>query len=197
VSAVVIETPPCAVCGQFRTGQRARHHLTHGVSLWLCDAHRADAYLSRDGGRDFVARLSAVWAASDGLTSRRRKALRAHLRAVVGVPAARELPGSYSWPALRREAERRFAAGEAPAKVIADLRRTYADGPSIVPSVRTMRRWFTQARWLVAPPRTRANARHAPRPRVGPLTPGEQMVNLLLTGYGNWPRDDGPRQRGP
>lgn len=192
-----LATPPCAICGQWRQGQRARRHLTHGVSVWLCDTHRGDGYTHRSGGREFVERLTAVWAASDALTNVRRNALRAHLRAVGDAPPSRrELPGSYSWPALRREAERRFAAGEAPNEVIADLRTTYADGPSVVPSLRTMRRWFTQARWLTrgsdpATPQERPVRRH------GPLTPREQFVNLMLTGYGNWPRRDAQLVRGP
>lgn len=164
--------------------------------MWLCGTHRSDSYLRQSGGMDFVERLTAVWAASDGLTSRRRKALTAHLRTIRGT-LPRELPGSYSWPALRREAERRFAAGEPPSQVIAELRTTYGDGPSRVPSVRTMRRWFTQGRWLISRPRQADRRARATRPRRGPLTPREQLVNLLLTGYGNHPRDEGRLVRGP
>lgn len=183
------QTPPCAICGRWREGRRALHHLTHGVSLWLCDPHRSESYLHRDGGYDFVARATTVWAAAGALTKRRQAALRTHLRRLDQARTERELPGSYSWPALRREAERRFATGEPPKDVIADLRCKYADAPSVVPSVRTMRRWFTQARWLTTPIAGKRRRKH-PRPqRYGPLTPGEQLVNLLLTGYGNQPRN--------
>jgi hypothetical protein len=172
-----------------------RHHLTHGVSLWLCETHRRESYLRCNGGRDFVDRITTVWAAVDALTSRRRAALRAYLRRL-GAPPHRELPGSYSWPALRREAERRFAAGEAPNTVITELRETYADGPSIVPSLRTMRRWFAQARWLLASPRD-ANEERTTSQRTGPLSPREKLVNFLLSGYLHAPRHEAQLIRGP
>lgn len=194
---LVVDTPPCAVCGQLNHGRRAQHHLTHGVTVWLCETHRTDSYLSRSGGMAFVERLTAVWAASDGLTSRRRKALSFHLRTIRGAAATRDLPGSYSWPVLRREAERRFAAGEPPADVIAELRRTHADAPAVVPSVRTMRRWFTQARWLVTQRRRTGVRARTTQPRSGPLTPREQLVNLLLTGYAYQPRNPERLLRGP
>ena len=74
----------------------------------------------------------------------------AHVRQTVRAGGAAELPGSYSWPELRREAERRYAAGEDPNDVIAELRDRSRGGPARPPSVRTMRRWFHDARWLVA-----------------------------------------------
>ena len=178
---VVSVSPPCALCGHSGRGPRAQCHLTPGVAVWLCDAHGSDAFMHRRAGRDFVDRVAAVWMASGVLTVRRTHALEAHLRRVQMVGAERDRPGSYSWPVLRREAERRFAAGEPPAEVIADLRGTYRDGPAMVPSVRTMRRWFTQARWLQhqSTSRRQQSRTKAPATRSGRAHP---LIELILTG---------------
>lgn len=140
--------------------------------------------MTRDGGFDFVERVAAVWAASDALTLRRRASLNAYLRRVGGVAPRRDLPGSYSWPALRREAERRFAAGEPPTQVIEDLRSTYVDAPAVVPSLRTMRRWFTQARWLVQDLLDGAVERPSLAERLGRSPIERRFIRLMLTGYG-------------
>ena len=123
---------PCAICGNSGRGPRTQRHLTHGVAVWLCDTHGSGAFMHRRAGREFTDRVAAVWTASGVLTVRRKQALEAHLRRVQMVGAERDRPGSYSWPALRREAERRFTAGEPPLEVIADLRGTYRDGPAMV-----------------------------------------------------------------
>ena len=139
----------CALCASPGTGSVTEHHLTHGVSLFLCQAHRDDAYQRRRGGRDFAEELAGMWGASGCLAPRHRRAIVAHVGRITRANAvAGPLPGSYSWPLLRGEAEGRFAAGEPPRKVIAELRATHAGGDAIVPSVRTMRRWFSEARWL-------------------------------------------------
>jgi len=57
----------------------------------------------------------------------------------------------YKGPALRQEAERRFAAGESRDRVIADLRERHVGDVSRVPAVRTMRRGFAKGRWLARP----------------------------------------------
>jgi hypothetical protein len=85
------------------------------------------------------------------MTAARSKALAAHLRALSG-REARPRPGSYSWPTLREEAERRFARGRSPGPTIAELRARHADGVARPPSVRTMRRWWSDRRWLQARP---------------------------------------------
>lgn len=108
-------------------------------------------------------------------------------------------PGSYSWPLLRREAERRFATGEAPESVIADLRESYRDGPAMVPSVRTMRRWFTDARWLVERLVARHPAGNVSRWGSGGDTDWRPLVNVMIYGTPYLPRtvDLWPRLRGP
>jgi hypothetical protein len=143
------QLPPCLICAGPGEGPRARLFLTHGVSVWLCAAHRAPAFLRRRAGRDLVASLGALWSGAGCFGARRRRALEDHLRRVrqPGTRTGRR-PGSYSWPALRREAERRFGEGEPPAGVIAELRAHHREGPARAPSVRTMRRWFNDGRWL-------------------------------------------------
>ncbi len=186
---------PCAICGNSGRGPRTQRHLTHGVAVWLCDTHGSGAFMHRRAGREFTDRVAAVWTASGVLTVRRKQALEAHLRRVRMVGAERDRPGSYSWPVLRREAERRFAAGEPPPEVIADLRGTSRDGPAMVPSVRTMRRWFTQARWLE---RQSTDRRQQPRTKA-PATKSDRahpLVELILTGTASpsrLPLIQGPR----
>lgn len=172
--------PQCAICGPSGRGPCSQQHLTHGVSVWLCAVHGRDMFLRRRGGKDFAERLNAVWVASGASSARRIAALQAHVRRVRNAGVRPLQPGSYSWPKLRQEAERRFAAGECPRSVITELRQTYRDGPAMVPSVRTMRRWFTEARWLgtTQPAKTRLARRSLRipskylRPGVGTLPRG-------------------------
>src|SRR5258706_8407652 len=131
--------PPCLICAGPGQGPRARLFLTHGVSVWLCASHRAPEFLRRRAGRDLAATLAALWSGAGCFGARRRLALEDHLRRVRQPGAgARRRPGSYAWPALRREAERRFGRGEPPARVIAELRDHHKDGPARAPSIRTM-----------------------------------------------------------
>ena len=148
------ETPPCVLCARARGDERRLRHLTHGISVWLCDLHGGEEFLRRDAGRVFVHRLARVWVAAGALTSRRAEALHAHIRQTRAAGQAAELPGSYAWPELRAEAERRYESGEDPAVVIRELRGRYPTGGGMrPPSVRTMRRWLYQARWISAPAR--------------------------------------------
>jgi hypothetical protein len=184
-------TPPCVICGRGGRGRRTRHHLTHGVSVWLCPAHAAPTFMRRRGGTTFTERLGAAWVAAGATTARRSAALDAHLRRVRSATPARHRPGSYAWPAARREAERRFAAGEPPARVIADIRHRCGRGAATAPSVRTMRRWFAEARWTTPapppaqprPPRPRQERRGRVRRHLPPtLPPG-------FNRYPFWPYD--------
>jgi hypothetical protein len=192
------DCPPCAICGHRGRSDRVPHYLMHGLVVWLCRAHRSEAFLTRRSGCEFTERLAAVWAASGVLTVRRRHALEAHLRAVQLATIGSRKPGSYSWPQLRREAERRFAAGDPPAQVIAELRQNHRDGPAMVPSVRTMRRWFTQARWLeTAPSNRRTHPRYGAPPKHA-ASSRHPFVDLILTGVA-YPTQLSPRHipRGP
>ena len=42
--------PPCAICGHGGRALREQRHLTHGISVWLCDAHRSEAFMNPGGG---------------------------------------------------------------------------------------------------------------------------------------------------
>ncbi len=147
-------SPPCAICGTAAPGPRMARFLTHGVCVWLCAAHGSEVFMCVQGGQEFAQRLGAQWTACGVLGTRRRAALSAHLMRLRSAIEGQGKPGSHSWPRLRGEAERRFAAGEPPATVIAELCHAHRDGPARPPSVRTMRRWFTQARWLAVVART-------------------------------------------
>ena len=93
--------------------------------------------------------LHRLWSAHGCLTKPRSRALDDHLAAMRSEPPApRHRPGSYSWAALRRDAEERFRAGDEPARVIRELRSRHSGGVATVPSVRTMRRWYQERRWL-------------------------------------------------
>jgi hypothetical protein len=144
------KTPACILCGGPGRGRRAVLELPYGVKVWLCAGHRDPEFLTRRAGRDFVTSLLHVWRAAGCLDRRRSEALSAHLRRVQDAAALRGLPGSYAWPKLRAEAERRFAAGEPLPQVTADLRARAAGDETLAPSVRTIRRWFADARWLAA-----------------------------------------------
>ena len=183
--------PPCAICAG--TGRQARGlvHLTHGVSVWLCQEHAGDGFLRDDDGTVFAERLAAMWLATGTLTARRAAALRAHIRQIQSAGTARERPGSYSWPALRREAEQRFAAGHDPQRVIQELRDRHTDCPATAPSPRTMRRWYTQARWLLPATPTPGKPRRERRPVPGMFA----LIPYALTQRLRWDDID-PHWRG-
>jgi len=161
--------PPCLICMGPGRGGRAQLHLPGGVSVWLCEAHRSPAFQRRRAGRDLVAGLMGAWRAAGCFSAARAAALDGHLARLSGPGRRRARPGSYAWPALRAEAEARFAAGERPAGVIGALRERHRGGPARAPSRRTMMRWFGEGRWLgggaapAAPP-----APPAPSGRLGP-----------------------------
>lgn len=121
--------------------------LPHGISVGLCRRHRESAFLERRSGASFTQRLEAMWRAHGIATRRRLASLATYRRRLSQRDLTRELPGSYAWPRLRAEAERRFASGERPHDVIGELRGRYPTAHANVPSVRTMRRWHNQRRW--------------------------------------------------
>ena len=140
----------CAICGDRTRGHAVELRLTHGVRVWLCDAHASSEFQCRRDGRDFVVTLERLWQANGCLTAARRRALAAHLNVLADRPR-RSRPGSHTWANLRREAEAEFALGLPPAATIARLRGECAGGPAVPPSVRTMQRWHHERRWLSAP----------------------------------------------
>jgi hypothetical protein len=122
------------------------------VEVWLCADHRSDEFQRRRAGRDFSVSLTRLWRAAGCLTAARSRALDAHRASVLAAdrPGERPRPGSYSWPALRREAEGLWARGERAGEVIGRLRAREQGrpGPARPPSRRTMYRWFREGRWL-------------------------------------------------
>jgi hypothetical protein len=140
----------CAICTDRTAGPTQLVRLTHGVSLWLCPDHASPAFRSRRGGRDFAVSLQRIWHANGCLTTQRRKALEAHLAALRGIEA-RPRPGSYAWPAIRREVEQRLAHGSALAPLMGEIQTRLATGPARPPSPATLRRWQRQQRWLATP----------------------------------------------
>lgn len=148
---VPTKQPVCAICVDRTRGRTRQVRLTHRVSVWLCEAHAGVEFQTRRSGRDFVRTLMGVWKANDCLTLARSRALDAHLEHLSGPPSRRPRPGSYSWPALRRSIEARYAAGATPAQVTGTIPPPHPDCTAIPPSRRTLQRWHAQRRWLSAP----------------------------------------------
>jgi hypothetical protein len=145
----------CAICVERTRGRTVEVRYAYGVRVWLCEGHASPEFQTQRSGRDLVLTLQRLWQAHGMLTSARGKALTAHLNACRG-PAPRPRPGSYAWPDLRAQAERRFAAGAGPHAVAHELpgwRLKEYVWP--LPSGRTIRRWHAQRRWLqrgIGPP---------------------------------------------
>ena len=153
---------PCAVCS---VAAGRPYFMTHGVVVALCKAHREMSYLRRRSGRVFGDQLRHHFISKYGsVSARQNAAIQTHVDCVYGIDLTSG-PGSYAWPTVRLEAEQRFASGEDPRVVIAQLRRRYSGTPAIVPSVRTLQRWFAQGRWLVDPPLWRQVRRNGSRRR--------------------------------
>jgi hypothetical protein len=138
----------CAICGPRTLGETRPLALGYGVGVWVCGEHGSPDFQRLHRGRDFVAAFERIWAANGCLTASRRRALDAHLQALRPRAGTRPRPGSHAWVSLRREAERRFAAGELPRPVIDELRELVAGYGANPPSERTMMRWFSERRWL-------------------------------------------------
>ena len=150
---VPLKSPVCAICLDRTRGQTRERQLTHGVTIWLCQPHHSTEFLCRNAGRDFAVTLQRTWRAHGCLTRARSHALDAHLHALrtSSRTTGRPRPGSYAWPRLRREAEAAFARGEHILATITRLRDRHAHSDATAPSIRTMRRWFSQGRWLRLP----------------------------------------------
>jgi hypothetical protein len=144
-----VKRPVCAICVDRTRGVTVSVRLTHGVTVWLCEAHASPEFRARRSGRDFVLTLQRLWTAHGCLTAARSRALTAQLAEAAG-PRASQRPGSYAWASLRRLAEEEFAEGGPPLQTITRLRGLCADGAAAPPSVRTMRRWHRERRWLGA-----------------------------------------------
>ena len=177
----------CAICVDRTRGKTGRLDLGRGVTVWLCADHGSYEFRTRRSGRDFVLTLGRLWSAHGCLTKQRSRALDDHLAANRSAPPPpRRRPGSYAWPALRREAEELFRQGANPAAVINQLRRRHADDYATVPSVRTMRRWYFERRWM--PPSDRLPGGGGAGSKLvpiisGPKRPFDQASGGHLAGH--------------
>jgi hypothetical protein len=195
-----VPRPVCAICADRTRGLTRELRMTHGVTVWLCATHVSAEYRCSRNGRDFVLTLQRLWEAHGCLNAARRRALTAHLALFADRPPARR-PGSYAWPELRRRAEAEFALGATPTETIRRLRQECAGGPVAPPSLRTMQRWFREARWLcrTLPPADRGDDVD---PGVGPqrgVEPGSLPVDVDIdvaaqrrTGLAQAVADPGP-----
>jgi hypothetical protein len=150
---VPVKSHLCAICIDRTRGETFARQLTYGVTIWLCAGHHSIEFMRARAGRDFAVTLLRIWRSQGCLTRARTKALDAHLDTVKAIArdSTRRRPGSYAWPRLRREAEHAFARGERVLTTILRLRERHAHDHAVVPSIRTMRRWFSQGRWLRYP----------------------------------------------
>jgi hypothetical protein len=148
-----VKSPLCAICLDRTRGKTLERQLTHGVKIWLCEGHHSVEFMRSNAGRDLAVTLLRIWRSHGCLTRSRSKALDAHLNAVRALahPTPRRLAGSYAWPKLRLEAEQAFARGERVLAAIQRLREQHAHDHATAPSIRTMRRWFAQGRWMRLP----------------------------------------------
>ncbi len=126
-------------------------NLSFGIRVQLCELHSSRRYLTEDCGRRFVGRLTELWQSHGILNTTRIRALAAHIRRVRNAMKADTLPGSHAWLPEREECERRFAAGETVLEVIDDIRSPVRWNGRKPPSVRTIRRWYADGRWLAPP----------------------------------------------
>lgn len=138
------KAPACAICGGAGEGPRAQLRLAYGVAVWLCAGHRSESFMTGRSGRDLVASLWHVWRAAGCMTRRRHQALEALRARLRGRRAQRDRPGSYAWPALRRECQRRAGSGERVGALIAEIRTRFRRGQQRPPSRRTVQRWIAE-----------------------------------------------------
>ncbi len=149
---VPTKSPVCAICLDRTRGTTTRLDLGFGVRVSLCRLHASVEFQCSYAGREFTLTLMRVWEAQGCMTLPRQRALDAHHDRVRENGRAetqqRRRPGSYSWVSLREEAERHFFEGASLDATIVSLRERHADDFARPPSVKTMRRWHADRRWL-------------------------------------------------
>ena len=147
------KAPKCVACFP-RSSAGQRVPLPYGVTLTLCREHRDPRFIASQSGRRFLAGVGEVCAGL-GITARRYgEALRAFVDQCTNPrPAPRHRPGSYAWPDQRQAAELVWARGGTfEAGLAAALGLPPPPGFAFrLPSVRTVRRWWQERRWLTPP----------------------------------------------
>lgn len=150
---------PCLVC-QLRTrGLALDVYLGEGVTISLCEEHASDAFVLADNGRHFLLTVSQALRAAGRLTRRHSKAVDGYVARAKQRRQRRETgrkrPGSYAWASIRQRLEARLAAGALSTAQMASLvedwlRVEVRRGHVKLPSLRTLRRWRLEGRWLEA-----------------------------------------------
>jgi hypothetical protein len=156
---------PCSVAGEVVP-------LSHGIVIVLCADHRDVRFIQSRGGRDFLAAFATIFD-SVGLTGRRyHEAITRFVDQVRArsTPTPRRRPGSYAWVRLRTAAERVWESGGAYHDGEMVVLRGFLDlqaGVTRPPSPQTIRRWWSQRRWI------------SRRPGEEPLSPPRERVVLI------------------
>jgi hypothetical protein len=165
---------PCSVAGEVVP-------LSRGVTIVLCANHRDVRFIQSRGGRDFLAALSTIFD-SVGLTSARYHGAVTDLVNQIrarATPTPRRRPGSYAWPRLRAAAERVWEAGGAFHDGEMVILRGYLDQPpgtAQPPSPQTIRRWWSQRRWISRRP----GEEPPPPPRQKIVLVDSRVTRILL-----------------
>ena len=159
--ARIPSTGPCAFCATSTRKVVKDIYLGYGVKIRLCPEHSSEAFRMQRSGRDFLCCLSETWKANGCMTARRDKVIwhvEEQRKQTVKRRAAKEddighLPGSYRCPEIRRAVEEAVERGITEIRKLDELVRTLLKaelrrGRVKPPSLRTLRRWRQQRRWV-------------------------------------------------
>lgn len=150
---------PCLICGIRTRGNTRQVHLGQGVFVRLCDEHADPAFARSRSGRDCSLSLHHALQAAGKLTRRAERAIDAYVarhQQPARRPTGRARPGSYAWPEIRARLEAVLARGALTTARMAEIVRGWLGvelrrGLVRMPSLRTLRRWRHEQRWLDAP----------------------------------------------
>ena len=156
-----IPDEPCAFCATSTRRAARLVYLGDGVSIYLCPEHASEPFRLQRNGRDFLLCLDKTWRAA-GCSNRRRDRVLERVeqerketlaRRARGEDDIRHLPGSYRCPEIRRAVEQAIDSGVVSIRKLDELVRTLLKaelrrGRVKAPSLRTLRRWRQQKRWM-------------------------------------------------
>lgn len=149
---------PCLICGIRTSGSTRDTYLAHGVSVRLCDEHASPEFARSRSGRDCSLSLHHALSAAGRLTRDHERAIDSYIarhHRPAPPETGRARPGSYAWPEIRQRLEARLAAGTLSIAQMLELVRGWLKvelrrGLVRLPSLRTLRRWRLEQRWLDA-----------------------------------------------
>lgn len=150
---------PCLVCQTLTEGEARDIYLGYGVTIRLCARHASIDFIRADSGRHFSLTVHQALRSAGRLTRNHVKALDSFIERHVrpgrrrSDAAERARPGSYAWREIRMRLEERLARGSLSTAAMAGLVRDWLKvelrrGRVSMPSLRTLRRWRLDARWL-------------------------------------------------